>query len=174
VSAAQAPLEAMGKRVRSGQRVDISLLKSLSRRKKFVFVIAAVAFSSLGLGVFINAGNSANLERLVLTVSSFEPGSTSLAYRQGYDQVSRILATMQLGTGLLRLLATPADPARRAFARLRLKKLEETLWQDFAIFLDSEGKVLVSANTGSMDGKPFEVSGIVRATLDTGMRYVRT
>jgi hypothetical protein len=117
--------------------------------------------------------------RLAFTVIAIsapppQPGSTSLAYRQGTDQVTRVLTTMQVGSGLLKLLQDPANAARRDFARMRLSKLQETLWQDVAVLIDTEGKVLVSAQGGEMEGEPFEVSGITRATLDTGMRYVRT
>ncbi|KAG5177004.1 hypothetical protein JKP88DRAFT_282247 [Tribonema minus] len=60
-----APLEMMGRRVRSGQRVDISFLRSLTKRRKLAFVIAAVAVFSVLVGVEIRQKCAANMEVLI-------------------------------------------------------------------------------------------------------------
>eukprot|EP00611_Tribonema_gayanum_P022998 TRINITY_DN4733_c0_g1_i1.p1 TRINITY_DN4733_c0_g1~~TRINITY_DN4733_c0_g1_i1.p1 ORF type:complete len:932 (-),score=372.03 TRINITY_DN4733_c0_g1_i1:455-3250(-) len=170
-----APLEAMGKRIRSGQRIDFGFLKSLTRRKRLGAVIAAAALASLGVGVFIQQSNARNLERLVYTKSAFEPGSTMLAYRQQPDQVSRILATTQVGSGLLGLLANPGDTARLEFAHHRLGQMEDSLWLDMVLLLDSTGKVLVVPEGGTQEGQLFDTANdIVNATIQQGTRFTRS
>ncbi|KAG5190184.1 hypothetical protein JKP88DRAFT_299437, partial [Tribonema minus] len=67
-----APLEAMGRRVRSGQRVDISFLKSLTKRRKFGVVITAVAVFSVLVGVDIRMSCAGNMEVLIRKRNAIE------------------------------------------------------------------------------------------------------
>eukprot|EP00611_Tribonema_gayanum_P004132 TRINITY_DN13326_c0_g1_i1.p1 TRINITY_DN13326_c0_g1~~TRINITY_DN13326_c0_g1_i1.p1 ORF type:complete len:940 (-),score=218.52 TRINITY_DN13326_c0_g1_i1:433-3252(-) len=170
-----APLEAMGRRIRAGQRVDINFLKSLTNRRQLGLGVAAVAIFSVLVGFDMRNANARNLNRMVSARSSVEPGTGMLAYRQGMDQASRIMATMQWGSGLLGLLNDTSDMVRFEFAHGRLEHLEASLWVEFALMFDGGGKLLVAPNNRDMEGRTdFDPVGIVNATLSSGLKYMRS
>ena len=61
----QAPLEAVGKRIRQGQKIDLGFLKSLTKRKRLGIVVAAVAVASFALAVEMRNASYWNLYNLV-------------------------------------------------------------------------------------------------------------
>jgi hypothetical protein len=85
------------------------------------------------------------------------------------------LLLTQVWSGLQRAVQPGADAALVDIARLRLRRLQDILYQDFSLLIGgADGTILASARGGEMEAEPFEVSNIVRATFDTGARYVRT
>jgi hypothetical protein len=60
----QAPLEAVGKRIRQGQQIDLGFLKSLTKRKRLGIVVAAVAVGSFVLAVEMRSASYWNLYKL--------------------------------------------------------------------------------------------------------------
>jgi hypothetical protein len=97
-----------------------------------------------------------------------------LAYRQNVDQASRVVATMQTGSGLLRLLADPSDSEMYDFAHARLAKVEDALWLEVALMYDTNGRIQVAPRNPLMEGKKYDPSGIVADTLRTGKRLMRS
>jgi hypothetical protein len=61
----QAPLEAVGKRIRQGQKIDLGFLKSLTKRKRLGIVVAAVAVASFALAVEMRNASYWNLYNLI-------------------------------------------------------------------------------------------------------------
>jgi hypothetical protein len=61
----KAPLEAVGKRIRQGQKIDLGFLKSLTKRKRLGIVVAAVAVGSFVLAVEIRSASYWNLYKLI-------------------------------------------------------------------------------------------------------------
>ncbi|KAG5185224.1 hypothetical protein JKP88DRAFT_255042 [Tribonema minus] len=171
-----APLEAMGRRIRAGQAVDLKLLRSLTHRRHYLGVIALVAVFSLLAGV--------------------SPGNVFLAYRQGMDLSSRILTTLQVSTTLRAFLNASSPSAQQTAAVCQhLGRLEETLFAEFALLFDASGALvaangsaLVRAQLGADAGvarivwvtlRSFSVSAdngarIVSDALATGLRYTRS
>eukprot|EP00611_Tribonema_gayanum_P001074 TRINITY_DN10812_c0_g1_i1.p1 TRINITY_DN10812_c0_g1~~TRINITY_DN10812_c0_g1_i1.p1 ORF type:complete len:802 (-),score=274.89 TRINITY_DN10812_c0_g1_i1:504-2909(-) len=169
-----APLETMGRRVRSGQHVDIAFLKSLTKRRRMGAIIGAVAVLSLLLGIRIQFNARGNMEDGVRVRSALGPGSTMLAYRQGIDQAIRTGKSMQVCTALLTLLDNHNQPAFKDFLIRRLTKVEETIWVEMALLYDGSGNLLVAPHAHAMEGSKFDPSGIVNDTLANQMSYTRT
>jgi hypothetical protein len=61
----QAPLEAVAKRIRQGQKIDLGFLKSLTEHKRLGIVVAAVAVASFALAVEMRNASYWNLYNLV-------------------------------------------------------------------------------------------------------------
>ncbi|KAG5185223.1 hypothetical protein JKP88DRAFT_255041 [Tribonema minus] len=173
-----APLEAMGRRIRGGHSVDLPFLKSLTRRRRFVAAVAALALCSLAQGVNMRASNARNLAALVADRSAAEAGNVAVADRQSMDTAVRILNTMQVSTALQGYLNTSSPSAQQTAAvRRKLGALEETLSAEFGLLFDAAGAIVAANGSAYAYAQLYAddgVTGVVRDALATGARYMRS
>ncbi|KAG5176341.1 hypothetical protein JKP88DRAFT_249450, partial [Tribonema minus] len=181
-----APLEAMGRRIRAGQQVDFAFLRSLTNRRKYAILIAALAIFSVMAGWNVRNHNARNLYALIESRSQSglirsinmhvctQPGNLMLAYRQLVDVAARILATLQVGTTLVGLVQNSNDTMRAQAAARLLAQVEASLWMEFVLLFDGEGKLLVAPRNPTLERLKFDPANIVSDTLASGFRYERT
>jgi hypothetical protein len=75
------PLEAMGKRIRNGQQVDIAYLKSLTKRRWCMIIVAAAGVCSLLVAMWVRADGKHTMERAVEARSRNNCGTIKMSYR---------------------------------------------------------------------------------------------
>jgi hypothetical protein len=75
------PLEAMGKRIRNGQQVDIAYLKSLTKRRWCMIIVAAAGVCSLLVAIWVRADGKHTMEQAVEARSRNNCGTIKMSYR---------------------------------------------------------------------------------------------
>jgi hypothetical protein len=75
------PLENMAKRIRGGQKVDIAYLKSLTKRRWYMVVVAAVGVCSLLVAIWVRADGKHTMEQAVEARSRNNCGTIKMSYR---------------------------------------------------------------------------------------------
>jgi hypothetical protein len=75
------PLEAMGRRIKGGQKVDVAYLKSLTKRRWYMIIVAAAGVCSLLVAVWVRADGKYTMEEAVEARSRNNCGTTKLSYR---------------------------------------------------------------------------------------------
>jgi hypothetical protein len=75
------PLEAMGRRIRNGQQVDIAYLKSLTKRRWYMIIVAAAGVCSLLVAIWVRADGKYTMEEAVEARSRNNCGTIKMSYR---------------------------------------------------------------------------------------------
>jgi hypothetical protein len=97
-----------------------------------------------------------------------------VAYHFLPDSVMRLLTTQQADSGYSGVIAAPTDPVLYPSMAANLAYIKDTLHVDVALVMDANGNILVAPHAPELTGEHWDAALIVRNTLESGLRYMRT